>query len=110
MTLWVHPFINLECDDFIAASSHVVRDAKGMAALNKWWDTSSSSAYFDFTRPEARRWWNARIARLKLNYGFDGFKFDAGETNWLPDAADFTYVAKKMSHNSHNNHTKTARN
>lgn len=87
----MHPFINLECSDFIEASNYVVKDAKGLAALTQWWDTSSLSAIFDFTKPAARKWWNTRIANLHINYAFDGFKFDAGETNWLPDAADFKY-------------------
>jgi len=90
VTLWVHPFINLECDDFIEASAYVVKDAKGVAGLTKWWDTESSSAYFDFTSRTARKWWNARITRIKSDYGFDGFKFDAGETNWMPNAAYFS--------------------
>ena len=97
MTLWVHPFINLECDDFIEASAYVVKDAKGVAGLTKWWDTESSSAYFDFTSRTARKWWNARITRIKSDYGFDGFKFDAGETNWMPNAAYFSKSVETCS-------------
>ena len=88
MSLWIHPFVNLECAVFSEASDHVVHDARGLPALTSWWQ-GKMAGYVDFTRPEARKWWTGRINQLRTDYGFDGFKFDAGETNWLPSSADF---------------------
>ena len=41
-----------------------------------WWN--GKSALLDFTHPDARRWFSGELARLKRDYGVDGFKFDAG--------------------------------
>lgn len=87
--MWIHPFINLECPSFNAASSHVVSDANGLPALTSWWQ-GNLAGYFDFTRPRSADWWSQRILKLKTDYGFDGFKVDAGETNWLPSGFDFS--------------------
>ena len=40
----------------------------------------------DFTNPQARDWWTGRLEELRSNYGIDSFKFDAGESNWLPSS------------------------
>ena len=89
VTLWIHPFINLECPSFSAASQHVVSDANGLPALTSWWQ-GNQAGYFDYTRPSAGDWWSSRILKLKTDFGFDGFKIDAGETNWLPSGFDFS--------------------
>lgn len=39
----------------------------------------------DFTNPKAVDWWLGRLNQLK-ELGIDSFKFDAGETSWLPQA------------------------
>ena len=40
----------------------------------------------DFTNPQSRDWWTGRLEELRSNYGIDSFKFDAGESNWLPSS------------------------
>lgn len=40
------------------------------------------------TNPEAVAWWTARLKKLQADTGLDSFKFDAGEVNWLPAAAN----------------------
>lgn len=61
----------------------------GQPALTSWWQ-GNSAGYFDYTRQSAADWWSARIMKLSTDYGLDGFKVDAGETNWLPADFDFT--------------------
>ena len=38
----------------------------------------------DFTNTEAMTWWTQRLRDLKQQTGIDSFKFDAGETTWMP--------------------------
>ena len=42
------------------------------------------ASYVDFSNPEAVNWWSNRLENLRTSYGIDSFKFDAGESNWLP--------------------------
>ncbi|CAG9790744.1 unnamed protein product [Diatraea saccharalis] len=66
VTLWTHPFIN-----------------KGFET--SWWnDNKTTTAYIDFTKPEARNWYIDRLKKLKNETGIDSFVFDAGETSWSP--------------------------
>ena len=44
------------------------------------------ASIIDFTNPEAVQWWKGRLENLRTNYGIDSFKFDAGESNWLPSS------------------------
>lgn len=43
----------------------------------------------DFTNKEAVTWWVNRLNKIK-EMGIDSFKFDAGETSWLPLTAKLT--------------------
>ena len=45
-------------------------------AAVKWWN--GKSALLDFTHPDGRRWFECELARLKRDFGADGFKFDGG--------------------------------
>lgn len=66
----------------------------------EWWNSEKGqSAYIDFTKKEAADWYVTRLAKLKIDAGIDSFKFDAGETSWLPKVyklydAHFTFKAK----------------
>ena len=54
-------------------------------AIIKWWN--GYSALLDFTNPAAINWFNAQLDRLVVEFGVDGFKFDAGDMNFYqPDA------------------------
>ncbi len=54
-------------------------------AIIKWWN--GYSALLDFTNPIAINWFNAQLNRLVVEFGVDGFKFDAGDMNFYqPDA------------------------
>ena len=53
------------------------------AALLRWW--SGISASYDLTNPEAFEYYVKRLQTFAADYHFDGFKFDAGNPEFLPD-------------------------
>ena len=96
VSLWIHPFVNQECKSFELArqAGHLVRDRVGGGGLPTrsdswlpgmtWWWAGPWAGYFDFTNSEAAAWWSSRLQLLKDEVGLDSFKFDAGESNWMP--------------------------
>ena len=49
--------------------------------LVNWWD--GQGGMIDFTNPECSDWFKNHLYERMENYGIDGFKFDAGEVNYL---------------------------
>ncbi|NOZ26917.1 MAG: glycoside hydrolase [Chloroflexi bacterium] len=85
VTLWVTPFINPDAANFVEGSRreyfirHPDRDEP---YLVRWW--RGEGALVDFSNPEAADWWLGKLRMLQDRYGVDGFKFDAGEGNFVP--------------------------
>lgn len=100
VTLWIHPFINMECPSFQTASQYVVQNEDGYPGITSWWQ-GSSAGYFDYSRQEAASWWSDRVRRLQTDFGFDSFKFDAGETNWLPANFSFSHLPPSRQPNGY---------
>ncbi|KAF5301695.1 hypothetical protein FQR65_LT08782 [Abscondita terminalis] len=87
VTLWIHPFINLDCVKPLEAARKyglLVKDLNG-SDLTQWWNSNAKQAtYLDFSNQEVREWFVERLQTLQKNHGIDSFKFDAGETTWAP--------------------------
>ncbi|KAG4070075.1 hypothetical protein HA402_013735 [Bradysia odoriphaga] len=87
VTLWVHPFINKNCDPYYTEAlqkGYLVLDHDGNPDV-KWWNAGSTFAgHIDFTKVEAAEWYAERLSRLRTDSGIDSYKFDAGETSWAP--------------------------
>ena len=66
-----------------------VRDENLKFSMTSWWQGARSGT-IDFTNEEAVEWWSARLQKLQDDYGIDAFKFDAGESNWLPRSHHLT--------------------
>ncbi|MCL4140058.1 UNVERIFIED_CONTAM: hypothetical protein GTU68_009452 [Idotea baltica] len=86
VTLWIHPFINNDCESFEYASENgfFLKDENGETQLTSWWQ-GDAAGYIDFTNNFALTWWSLRLENLLAETGMDSFKFDAGETSWMPD-------------------------
>lgn len=88
VTLWVPPFFNTDSAAFgeAAAQGYLLRDAlDDRPAVVRWWQ--GNGGLLDFTNPAARDWWLAGLRHLQSDYGVDGFKFDAGEAQYVPRGA-----------------------
>ena len=94
--VWVSPFISPDNETFREAEAQriILYDNKGHdtlrwqyaeePALIHWWN--GYSALLDFTNPAAVRWFDVKLRSMVDEYGIDGFKFDAGDTEFYPSA------------------------
>ncbi|RNA20253.1 hypothetical protein BpHYR1_035575 [Brachionus plicatilis] len=84
-TLWVHPFVNIEAENFLKVSLAFleVRAPDGLRpAITSWWDGIAAVA-LDMTNPNTTEWFHKQLEKIRSDTGIDSFKFDAGELNWL---------------------------
>lgn len=99
VTVWVHPFFNLNSKSFSEGflNSYFIRSYNSVRpALTKWWD-GNVTAILDPTNPEAVSWYLDKLENLKKVYNISSFKFDAGEAGFLPPV--FSSFVKKMDRN-----------
>lgn len=85
VSLWTHPFINYDSINFGTAVDNglFVREPAGeLPALVRWWN--GIGGILDFTNSETREWYSSHLRLLKDRYEIASFKFDAGETSYLP--------------------------
>ncbi|MFT7813586.1 hypothetical protein Z043-114922 [Arapaima gigas] len=85
VSLWTHPFVNYDSVNFDVGVKRglFVRDPTGkLPALVHWWN--GIGAILDFTNPDTRDWYSLQLRALKSKYDVASFKFDAGETSYLP--------------------------
>ncbi|XP_056138732.1 myogenesis-regulating glycosidase-like isoform X2 [Lampris incognitus] len=85
VSLWTHPFINYDSINFGVGVEKglFVREPDGeLPALVRW--RNGIGGILDFTNPEAREWYSSYLSMLKSHYDITSFKFDAGETSYLP--------------------------
>ena len=86
VTLWVHPFCNIESQNFVEGSYRGlwVKEPNGQQpAFTSWWN-GNISAIIDTTNPDAVKYFSDKLDNLKSKHNIDSFKFDAGESSWIP--------------------------
>ncbi|KFP22942.1 putative family 31 glucosidase KIAA1161, partial [Egretta garzetta] len=85
VTLWTHPFIHRDSSNFgvgIERQLFIKEPSGRLPAMVEWWN--GIGAILDFTNPAARDWFQSHLRQLRHKYGISSFKFDAGETSYLP--------------------------
>lgn len=85
VTLWVPPFFDPQSAAFREAARHgylLRHPATREPVLTRWWQ--GYGGLLDVSNPQALAWWLAGLRRLQSAYGVDGFKFDGGEGNFIP--------------------------
>lgn len=98
VTLWVPPFFEPGSASFVEAAEHgflVRHPATDAPYLTRWWQ--GYGGMLDVSHHGALDWWLRLLRRLQTEYGVDGFKFDAGEGNFLPaDAVTFQPMNRRQ--------------
>ena len=90
VTTWVYPFSNLESESFLEGvnGSYFVKSGpKKVPGITKWWD--GMGGILDTTNKYAVEWFIKKLKDFQY-LPIDGFKFDAGETDYLPYAYEFS--------------------
>jgi myogenesis-regulating glycosidase len=84
VTLWVHPFVNIESKTYRDPKMRplLMADSTGAPGLIKWWNGAAATVW-DFTNPAAGVEFRARLKKLQA-LGIDGFKFDGGDVHLVP--------------------------
>lgn len=92
VTLWVHPFVSTVCKAYSEARSrnYLVKNTDRDWDRTVWWN--GIAGLVDFTNRNATSWWNEKIKDLVDNYAIDGFKFDAGETSYMPGSPEVGHL------------------
>ena len=81
--LWLTPFVSPDTKSFQHLNkigALVLKKDSKKPALIKWWD--GYSACLDLTKPQAVDWLRTQLKSLQTRYGIDGFKFDAGDSDF----------------------------
>lgn len=89
VSLWVPPFVNTDAESFeegVDKKAFIASYDSRYPALVGWWDTGNieNAGLIDFFSTSGRDWFGKKIDYLVERYKVDGFKYDAGEAQFLP--------------------------
>ncbi|XP_067952052.1 protein fem-1 homolog CG6966-like [Watersipora subatra] len=84
VSVWIHPFINTDADAFSYTSeNNMLMKINKVPGLTTWWN-SGFAGLLDFSYNETQFWFLNKMKDLQRLFHIDSFKFDAGETVWIP--------------------------
>lgn len=91
--LWVCPFVSSDSVEYRELAKRGVllmegsgendvlwANTKNLPAIVRWWN--GASGVLDLSNPGAVAWFKERLDYLQKTFGVDGFKFDAGDSNF----------------------------
>lgn len=83
VTLWTHPFVNTDCEEFeiLKSKGYLIENQYGNLS-SKWWN--GIGGVVDFTNPDAARYFFDHRKSLMTQNNIDSLKLDAGESSWPP--------------------------
>lgn len=96
VTLWTIPFVNTDSNraaELLEQGYYVKNSGATRSSQSKvhWWDCGKIFSgdwrcgwIIDFSNPDAFEWQTKGLNSLIEKYSIDGFKFDAGEMQYLP--------------------------
>ena len=92
VTAWVHPFVNYGSELFERItkeeSNHLLPGgSKETTAVVKWWRGHGALVNFEFS--ETTAWYAGELQKFVNAYNLTSLKFDAGESEYLPDCLYF---------------------
>ena len=95
--LWICPFVHADCEAYpdLVRRGLLLKNSSGDVAFVKWWN--GKGALLDLTHPEAVAWFRARLDYLQHTYRIDGFKFDAGDSEFYTQ----TIASRPVLPNTH---------
>jgi len=84
IVLWITPFIEKDSKNFRYASDNhflIMNLSDEEPYFTEWWN--GTAALVDLSNPAAYSWFLGLLEGLKIKYGVDGFKLDAGDAEYL---------------------------
>lgn len=83
-SVWIPPFFSPNSANAAEAIANdfLVKTHEGKPYPVRLWQ--SDGFLLDVSNPSARAWWQTKLVALKRMTGIAGFKFDAGEANYVP--------------------------
>jgi alpha-glucosidase len=96
--LWICPFVSADSPEYrwLERQGYLLKQ-KGRAtpAIIRWWN--GFSACYDFTHPGAVSYFVSQLKDMQAKYGVDGFKFDAGDTQFYDPRTIDSYKSDATS-------------
>jgi len=84
--VWVCPFVSPDSDVYraLAKKRAFYMNQPDDPAMVTWWN--GKSAMLDLSNPEAKKWFTDALLNLQKSCNVDGFKLDAGDTEFYKDS------------------------
>lgn len=86
VSLWVVPYVALNYKEVFVLQENgaLIADENGTPLIAKWFDGETYA--LNFKNDYAKKWFKGKLDYLHAQYDIDGFKFDCGDEQYLPNS------------------------